>query len=145
MRPTLHSHRQQQRQCIASPSAALPCPGLAAAQKATAHSELPLGPCSHNKHQQRPLTLLLPSLRRVTAVQKAKARGENPYPHKYNVSIQLPAYIEKYGGLEAGTHLEGEPVSIAGRITRKAASGAKLIFFDLRSEGCKLQVMCDAR
>jgi len=28
---------------------------------------------------------------------------------------------------------------------RKAASGAKLIFFDLRSEGAKVQVMCDAR
>ena len=33
----------------------------------------------------------------------------------------------------------------AGRIVRKAASGAKLIFFDLRSEGAKVQVMCDAR
>ncbi|GAB4815196.1 hypothetical protein N2152v2_002242 [Parachlorella kessleri] len=82
---------------------------------------------------------------RVAMVEKAKARGENPYPHKFDVSVQLPAYVEKYGGLEAGAHLEGELVSIAGRITRKAASGAKLIFFDLRSEGCRLQVMCDAR
>ena len=47
-------------------------------------------------------------------VQKAKARGENPYPHKFHVSMQLPAYIDKYSGLEAGQHLEGETVSIAG-------------------------------
>lgn len=36
-------------------------------------------------------------------------------------------------------------VSLGGRVMRKAASGAKLIFFDLRSEGAKIQVMCDAR
>lgn len=36
-------------------------------------------------------------------------------------------------------------MSLAGRVVRKAASGAKLIFFDLRSEGAKVQVMCDAR
>ena len=53
---------------------------------------------------------------RVAMVEKAKARGENPYPHKFDVSIQLPAYVEKYGGLEAGAHLEGEPVSIAGAV-----------------------------
>ena len=38
-----------------------------------------------------------------------------------------------------------EVVSLAGRVVRKAASGAKLIFFDLRGEGAKIQVMCDAR
>lgn len=41
--------------------------------------------------------------------------------------------------------LSEEVVSLAGRVVRKAASGAKLIFFDLRSEGAKIQVMCDAR
>ena len=46
------------------------------------------------------LGAILPSLGRVAMVEKAKARGENPYPHKFDVSIQLPAYVEKYGGLE---------------------------------------------
>lgn len=41
--------------------------------------------------------------------------------------------------------LQEEVVSVAGRVVRKAASGAKLIFFDLRGEGAKIQVMCDAR
>lgn len=43
------------------------------------------------------------------------------------------------------SQLTEEVVSLAGRVVRKAASGAKLIFFDLRSEGAKIQVMCDAR
>lgn len=41
--------------------------------------------------------------------------------------------------------MRAQVVSVAGRVVRKAASGAKLIFFDLRSEGAKIQVMCDAR
>lgn len=82
---------------------------------------------------------------RTRAVAAAKARGENPYPHKFHVSVQLPAYVDKYSGIEPGTQLSEETVSLAGRIVRKAGSGAKLIFFDLRSEGAKVQVMCDAR
>ena len=45
---------------------------------------------------------------------------------------------------EAGSRLE-EKVKVTGRIMRKAASGAKLIFFDLVGEGAKVQMMCDAR
>ena len=32
-----------------------------------------------------------------------------------------------------------------GRVNSKRASGSKLIFYDLRGEGTKLQVMADAR
>ena len=81
----------------------------------------------------------------VAQVTAAKARGDNPYPHKFHVSIQLPAYVAQYGSLEPGQQVPEEGVSLAGRVVRKAASGAKLIFFDLRSEGAKIQVMCDAR
>lgn len=34
---------------------------------------------------------------------------------------------------------------LAGRVNSKRASGSKLIFYDLRGEGTKLQVMADAR
>lgn len=34
---------------------------------------------------------------------------------------------------------------LPGRVNSKRASGAKLLFYDLRSEGCKLQVMADGR
>ena len=82
---------------------------------------------------------------RVNAVLASKARGINPYPHKFHVSIQLPDYVAKYKDIEAGTKVEEDKVSLAGRIMRKAASGTKLIFFDLRSEGAKVQMICDAR
>ena len=52
--------------------------------------------------------------------------------------------MAKYKDIEPGTRLE-ETVSVTGRVMRKAASGAKLIFFDLVGEGSKVQIMCDAR
>jgi lysyl-tRNA synthetase class 2 len=82
---------------------------------------------------------------RVRALSAAKARGENPYPHKFHVSMQLPAYVAAFAGLEAGAQEPATRVSLAGRVSRKAGAGAKLIFFDLVSEGAKVQVMCDAR
>ncbi|KDD74634.1 class II (D, K and N) tRNA synthetase [Helicosporidium sp. ATCC 50920] len=82
---------------------------------------------------------------RVRAVQAAKAEGRNPYPHKFHASMQLPAYVAKFQTLEDGQQLTDETISVAGRVARKAASGPKLIFFDLRSDGAKVQVMCDAR
>jgi lysyl-tRNA synthetase, class II len=74
-----------------------------------------------------------------------RAQGTDPYPHKFHVTTSLPAYVAEYASLEAGTQREDVTVSIAGRISTKRASGAKLIFYDLRSEGHKVQVMADAR
>jgi lysyl-tRNA synthetase class 2 len=37
------------------------------------------------------------------------------------------------------------PPAWPGRINSKRASGAKLVFYDLRSEGKKVQIMADAR
>lgn len=141
---------------------------------------------------------------RVRAILAAKAKGLNPYPHKFHAGIQLPQYVKKYASLADGEQRTDESVSLAGgartgglrreggereqggrddmwcwahwrrlsrhvqaldvrccvgcetsrggvilgaagRVSRKAASGSKLIFFDLRSEGVKIQVMCDAR
>lgn len=36
-------------------------------------------------------------------------------------------------------------MTVSGRIYAKRASGSKLIFYDLRGEGVKIQVMADAR
>lgn len=65
-----------------------------------------------------------------------RAQGENPYPHKFHVSIGIGEFINKYGKLEEGvTHKDDGEVSTAGRIHSFRASGAKLVFYDLRSEG----------
>ncbi|XP_077977930.1 lysine--tRNA ligase-like isoform X2 [Glandiceps talaboti] len=81
---------------------------------------------------------------RSQTIAKWKADGENPYPHKFNVSTSLTDFIEKYNQLEAEQHLD-EVVTVAGRVHAKRLSGAKLIFYDLRGEGVKLQVMSNAR
>lgn len=58
----------------------------------------------------------------------------------------MPSYVEKYGQAltEAGTKIE-EEVSIAGRIHNIRASGGKLIFYDLHSEGARVQIMAQVK
>ncbi|ESQ48873.1 hypothetical protein EUTSA_v10020276mg [Eutrema salsugineum] len=73
-----------------------------------------------------------------------KAKGENPYPHKFSVSMSIPEYIEKYGSLNNGDHVEDAEVSLAGRIMNKRSSSSKLFFYDLHGDEYKVQVMADA-
>ncbi|GJN91394.1 hypothetical protein Rhopal_004415-T1 [Rhodotorula paludigena] len=90
---------------------------------------------------------------RSRAIQKLRAIPDaertlttpNPYPHKFHVTISLPSFVEKYGAecKEAGSRSD-DVVSVAGRIHSMRAQGAKLRFYDLWSEGVKIQVMANA-
>ena len=86
---------------------------------------------------------------RTRAIQKLReTQNPNPYPHKFNVSISLTDYIEKYGTegkISPGSRLEGTTESMAGRIHNIRASGQKLRFYDLHSEGKKVQIMATAQ
>mmetsp|Transcript_40071 Transcript_40071/g.55678 ORF Transcript_40071/g.55678 Transcript_40071/m.55678 type:complete len:583 (+) Transcript_40071:99-1847(+) len=82
---------------------------------------------------------------RVKSVQEAKRQNLNPYPHKFQTSMQVPDYVTKYSTLEPGVQQTETTESLAGRILSKRASGAKLLFYDLRADGQKVQLMCDAR
>ncbi|KAG7029817.1 Lysine--tRNA ligase, cytoplasmic [Cucurbita argyrosperma subsp. argyrosperma] len=82
---------------------------------------------------------------RLKYLASQKADGKNPYPHKFQVSMSLLEYIEKYGSLNNGDHLEEVMVSLAGRIMSKRSSSSKLLFYDLHGSGAKIQVMVDAR
>lgn len=82
---------------------------------------------------------------RLKVLAALKSSGVNPYPHKFHVSLSLPEFINKYGSLNSGEHLKDVEVSLAGRIMSKRSSGAKLNFYDLHSDGAKVQVMADAR
>ncbi|XP_053904589.1 lysine--tRNA ligase isoform X1 [Malaclemys terrapin pileata] len=82
---------------------------------------------------------------RSQAIQQLKGTNEDPYPHKFHVSLSLTDFIERYSHLQAGDHLRDITVRVAGRIHAKRASGGKLIFYDLRGEGVKLQVMANSR
>lgn len=74
-----------------------------------------------------------------------KTNDTHPYPHKFHVSISLEDFINKYNHLKEGETLENEKLSVAGRIHSIRESGAKLIFYDLRGEGVKIQVMANAK
>lgn len=75
----------------------------------------------------------------ISALKKGP-KEDHPYPHKFNVSISLEDFIDKYKKLQSGEVLENETVSVAGRVHSMRESGAKLIFYDLRGEGVKIQV-----
>jgi lysyl-tRNA synthetase class 2 len=51
---------------------------------------------------------------RLKQIASKKAKGINPYPHKFAVTTTLPEYIEKYSSLEAGARLDDVTVSLAG-------------------------------
>ncbi|KAM4614304.1 lysine--tRNA ligase isoform 1-T1 [Discoglossus pictus] len=81
---------------------------------------------------------------RTQAVQQLKGTKNDPYPHKFHVDMSLTDFVQKYSNLQTGDHLT-EVVSVAGRIHAKRISGGKLIFYDLRAEGTKLQVMANSK
>ncbi|XP_018792304.1 PREDICTED: lysine--tRNA ligase isoform X2 [Bactrocera latifrons] len=84
-------------------------------------------------------------LRSAAVVDLKKSPETHPYPHKFNVSISLENFIKKYENLKDGEMLEDVSLSVAGRVHAIRESGVKLIFYDLRGEGVKLQVMANAK
>ncbi|XP_055909483.1 lysine--tRNA ligase isoform X2 [Eupeodes corollae] len=84
-------------------------------------------------------------LRSTAVAELKKTPDSHPYPHKFHVSISLKNFIEKYSDLKDGDMLSDVSLSVAGRVHAIRESGAKLIFYDLRGEGVKLQVMANAK
>ncbi|XP_065832378.1 lysine--tRNA ligase-like [Oscarella lobularis] len=58
--------------------------------------------------------------------------------------MSLTDFIEKYDHLEAGSQESDVTVNLSGRIHAKRESRKHLIFYDLRGEGVKLQIMATA-
>ena len=66
------------------------------------------------------------------------------YPHKFTKSIEVEEYIQKYYHLESGDKMdntEDNSESIMGRVTSKRASGKKLFFYTIFSNGYTIQIM----
>lgn len=82
---------------------------------------------------------------RIQQVGDLKAKGINPYPHFFPRTIRLPQYIEKYSYFEPSERDETKTEFVAGRVMRIAESGSGLRFYDLVSEGGKIQVFADAK
>ena len=43
-----------------------------------------------------------------------RAAGEEPYPHKFPVTMSIPEYVEQYKNIGNGEHLEDVTVNLAG-------------------------------
>ncbi|CAI5714068.1 unnamed protein product [Hyaloperonospora brassicae] len=80
---------------------------------------------------------------REKMLRELEAEGVNPYPHKFAVSLSLATFHAAYGTIAAGSHVADTVVTVAGRLHSKRVSGAKLVFYDLRADGLKLQIMSD--
>ena len=52
---------------------------------------------------------------RKRGIAALRDKNEEPYPHKFHVSISLAEYVEKYRDLETGQHLTDVQLSVAGR------------------------------
>ena len=80
---------------------------------------------------------------RLEYVNKLKQNGENPYPHKFEVTISMSHFNDEFSYLEAAQSEQDKLYSLAGRIVSKREYGDKLVFYDLKAEDTKLQLVAD--
>ena len=73
------------------------------------------------------------------------AKGNNPYPHKFNVTISLPDFISKYKDITKKGEWLPETVQVAGRVHSIRKSGSSLIFYDIRGDDAQIQIYVDER
>eukprot|EP01114_Cavostelium_apophysatum_P023962 TRINITY_DN920_c0_g1_i1.p1 TRINITY_DN920_c0_g1~~TRINITY_DN920_c0_g1_i1.p1 ORF type:complete len:632 (-),score=198.19 TRINITY_DN920_c0_g1_i1:66-1853(-) len=85
-----------------------------------------------------------PTQYKANRLKSIAAFGENAYPHKFHNSTNIREVIEKYTHLQNNSQVE-DIISLSGRIFEKRASSASLVFYDLRSEGHKIQLLCDKK
>ncbi|CCJ31146.1 unnamed protein product [Pneumocystis jirovecii] len=81
--------------------------------------------------------------RAINALRESK--DPNPYPHKFYVNIELSEFIKTYSSLKRGEVNRDVVVHVSGRIKNKRESGSKLRFYDLYSDGVKIQIMAQAQ
>ena len=54
-------------------------------------------------------------------------------------------FVKDFGHLKSGDHDKEKVLRVGARIYNKRASGNKLVFYDVRVEGTKVQIMCQAQ
>lgn len=74
-----------------------------------------------------------------------ETKSPNPYPHKFQVSYDLRNFAAEFGHLKSGETARESIISVGARIFTKRASGSKLAFYDVKNDGVKVQVMCQAQ
>ena len=74
-----------------------------------------------------------------------ETKNPNPYPHKFHVTYDLAKFAEEFGYLKSGETARDKVIQVGARVFTKRSSGSKLFFYDVRNEGVKVQVMCQAQ
>lgn len=120
--------KQEKEAAKASAKAADPAPAAKSA-KLGGEDDVELDPTQYNANRQ-------------AAMKTLEESGVTPYPHKFTNSHRVSEFIAQFSSLGDGEHLDTEVVSTAGRIMSKRIQG-KLAFYDLYSEGHKIQIMSD--
>ncbi|EON68101.1 lysyl-tRNA synthetase [Coniosporium apollinis CBS 100218] len=70
----------------------------------------------------------------------------NPFPHKFNVTIEVPDFVEKYKDLKPGEELKEVEVQVAGRVYTTRSSGKNLLFYVVKGkDNAKVQIMCQSQ
>merc|ERR1719433_2533561 len=78
---------------------------------------------------------------RMRMVRDRMSNKDEPYPHKFQITISVPEFVERYKHLEK-QQVEDVEVSIAGRIFAERRAGKKLIFYDIKADEAGVQVLC---
>jgi len=82
-----------------------------------------------------------PAAYRENRIKFLEEVGSDAYPHEWSVDASVAALIEQHAALADGERDSNKEVRIAGRVKSKRASGAKLRFYDLVSNGSQIQIM----
>ncbi|KAL2756004.1 hypothetical protein ACRALDRAFT_2104626 [Sodiomyces alcalophilus JCM 7366] len=128
--------RQKEAQKIEKAAAAPPKP--AAAKKTNAEAEeKALDPRQYFENRSRAINKSVFPLR--------ETKQPNPYPHKFHVDYDVRNFVKDFGHLKSGEHNKDKVIRVGARIYNKRASGSKLFFYDVRTEGTKVQVMCQSQ
>jgi lysyl-tRNA synthetase class 2 len=78
-------------------------------------------------------------------IERWEEAGVTAYPHKFSVSLRLPEYVAKYAGITtAGETIADTEERLAGRVMSIRSASNKLVFYDVVSEGAKVQIMANA-
>lgn len=78
---------------------------------------------------------------RQKVLKEWESTGVTPYPHKFEVDTRMTDFVEAHKNLEKGQANEAVIVRLAGRIMSSRSASSKLQFYDLHSEGNKVQIM----
>ena len=65
-----------------------------------------------------------------------------PFPHKFHRNYDMRNFVPDHGHLKSGEDKKDVALRVGGRIYNKRAAGNKLVFYDIRVDGVKFQVMC---